>query len=226
LKSGKTSWIYLGVALVAIAAVLLVVAQSGLDEKKATLISDLDDATTALRQLDMESLKAEQRDAQALLEEARDALESEQDKYRSLTESLAASETLFEIAEECGVSIFSDGVRLDEFHSTGTGGNALEGIPCLALPVIVQVVGDVDDILDFVKRVTMEYPFATLVSVNINIPAVEEDIDAEGESEGEGEGEGAEGGEEPEEPVVETEPPKATVSLIIYTYQGETDGSQ
>lgn len=213
MKTGKTTWIYLGMALVVIAAALLAVAQSGLEAEKAALISDLDDATVALRQLDMEGLRAERQDVLASLEDALKELESEQDKYRWPVESLAACETLFDIADECGVSISSDGVRLDEFRSTGTSGSAQEGIPCLALPVTVTVTGEIDDILDFVKRATKEYPFAVLVSVNIIIPAVAEDIE----------------GEEGEEPVAETELTEATVSLVIYTYQdetqGETDGS-
>jgi Tfp pilus assembly protein PilO len=204
LKKGRTTWWYLGIAVIVAGAALLAMVQSSLQTQKDTLVTELDEATAALSELDTDSLQTELQAAETLLAKTGKDLKLSENKYNRLIESLDAVAKLFDIAAESGVTVFSDGIRLDSFRSTGTSDAVQDGISIVALPVTVSIEGETADILDFTRRVTDEYPFATLVSVNIDIPSVPEKT------------EGA-------EPEVETEPELSTaeIRLIIYTYQGE-----
>ena len=107
-------------------------------------------------------------------------------------ESIAATRTLFHVAE-------SHGVDITDISSSGSSTGDLEGIECITLPITVDVEGDTASLQGYVISLSSALETAIIDSVQISIPEPASD-------------------EEPEE---EAEKSVASINIVIYIYQDD-----
>jgi len=213
MKLSKTTLIFLGVGIFAILAIGMGMAyaqqsreQSRLDEQLS--LAQLRLSTFAPQKLspkveglegELAKLEMQLKDTKALLCQSR--------------ESIEATDTLFDIAEVYDVRIIG-------ISSPGLSDKEIEGIACPVLTVMVQLEGDVPNLIDFAVRLSEEFTTGVIQSVGIAIPEIPEEEEAEEEAEEEEESEE----EEVEEEAEEVEKPTASIVLIVHTYEDDQNG--
>ena len=192
MKLSKTALILLVVGIFVVIFAGLGVAYSQQGNEQRRLTEELDLAQLRLQKFPASQLASQREELENRLAQAESQLEKAKTDLIHLIESIEASNTLYDIAETCSVEI----TEIRSFAQTHLG---VGGIPCSALPITVQVEGEVLNLIDFIYRWTSEYPTGTVKSVEINAPEKSD--------------------EETEE---EQAKPSAIISLIIYTYEGDS----
>ena len=76
--------------------------------------------------------------------------------------SIVASDTLFNIAETCGVEV-------TEISSSGSAGGELEGIACSVLPLTARVEGDIPNLINFIIKLNGDFTTGAVKSVDISV---------------------------------------------------------
>ena len=168
-----------------------------------------------------QQLSSQQEDLENRVTQAKSQLTTAKAGLVQLIETIEVSDTLFDIAENCGVEII-------QITSSAPTDMELEGVACSALRSSVQVEGDVTSLIDFVLKWTETFRTGVVVSVRISPPGVkgaeeeqaeEEEIVEEEQAEEEGETEEEETIEV--EQAVQEEQGSASFELLIYTYRGD-----
>jgi len=149
-------------------------------------------------------LLSQREELKSRLAEAESQLAVAKDSLNRPVESIEASNALFQIAtiaEACYVNV-------TDITSPGLEVQTLEGVNLSCLPISVTIEGDLSDINEFIYKWTKEYPTGVVKSVAITVPEppVDEEI--------------AEGDQEQEE-AEEERKPSATITLFIYSYEGD-----
>ncbi|GAH72300.1 unnamed protein product, partial [marine sediment metagenome] len=86
---------------------------------------------------------------------------------------IEVTDTLFKVAESCGVEI-------TEIGSPGLNDEALEGLTCSVLMLTVKAEGSVLKLVNFILGLSDEFPTGVVEAVDINVPEVtEEEEEAE-----------------------------------------------
>jgi len=210
MKLSKTGWLFLGAGIFAILAASLGVAHSQQASERSQLTQGLSMAQLQLQKCDFEGLSSRQEELERSLARVESQLRTSKNSLSQSIESIEASDALYDIAKDCGVEI-------TEIHSSSPNNDELEGVSCAAVPLTVQVEGDLSRIVDFIHEWTRKYPTGMVRSVAITVPEVSDVGEEESEGEGEEEGE-AESEEEAEE---ESEgQASARINMLIYTYGG------
>ena len=124
-----------------------------------------------------------------------------------LVQSIEVSDSLFDIAETCGVEVTS-------VRSSLPSNEKLNGARYSALSLTVTLEGDVPNMLRFVRDWTKEYHTGVVKSVNVKATGISDEMVGEAIEE-------EEDSIEDEIPGAESEKPTADVQFIIYTYQGD-----
>jgi len=131
---------------------------------------------------------AEREELETRLSQANSRITSPQSKFRQYTESIEIDEALFQAAEDANVTITRLSSSLPEDEE-------LNGITYRIFTLSITAEGEVVALLNFSNKVSAGVSTATIESVKINVPEVEE-----GESE---------------------EKPSITLGLKIYAYESE-----
>lgn len=207
MKLSKTAWLILGIGIfvIAFASLYMVYFQQGREQERLNdslsvaqqtlpkLASEKDDWERQLTQLgsQLARLKSELARATSRLADSRTS-------FPKSVESIEYGEELFRIADGCDLVIteFTSSEPGDKKVEVEAGDIKVEDVTYFVTSFTVDVEGEVTDILDFINTIaTSEYfASATIELVNMDIP----------------------------EPVAEgEEKPSATITLVIYGYQGE-----
>ena len=214
MKLSKKGWLFLGAGIFAILAASLGMAHFQQASERSQLTQGLSMAQLQLQKYDFEGLSSRQEELERNLARVESQLRTSKNSLSQSIESIEASDTLYDIAKDCGV-------KITEIHSSSPNDDELEGVSCAAVPLTVQVEGDLSRIVDFIHEWTREYPTGLVRSVTINAPEVsdigEEESEGEGEEEGAGEGEAESGEEAGEESEGQA---SARINMLIYTYGG------
>lgn len=182
--SKATKWILL-VGIFAILLITAAVAYGRQNEQQRAL-----NANIAQAQQDFDKYTAKKKDLERRLNEADSRIGSVQDEFSEYTESIEINETLFEAADDAGVTI----TRL---RSSTPADQKLSGITYRVFTLDITAEGEVlPELLNFSNKISGRFATATIESVKIDIPKVEE------------EGEG------------EEKPTTITLRLKIYAYEG------
>lgn len=203
MKLSKTSWLILTVGIFIIAFASVGFARSQRIHEQNQLHEELSLVELRLSKFQLEELASQQEELEKQLSQTMLQLETAKATLSQPTESITASDTLFDIAKTCGVEI-------TEISSSGLTTGDLEGITCSVLSLTVRVEGNTSSLISFITTLNDTLTTGVVKSVEISIPA----IDREGEQEGEEE-------EQEEEEEKEKEKPSANIHLVIYTYQGD-----
>jgi len=200
LKISKTSWLVLTAGIFVIAAASLGWARSQQVNEQNQLGEELSLAEWRLSELQFEELSSRQEELERQLSEIISNLEAAQATLSQPTVSVTANDTLFYIAEVCGVEII-------EVNSSDPTRDEREGITYSVLPLTATVEGEAHNLINFITRLNDDFSNGVVKSVAINIP---EGTEADAETEE----------EQSEEEESEVEKPSANISLVIYTYRG------
>jgi len=190
LKLSKTSWIILTVGMCLIAFSSVGAARAQRLEEQNQLREELSVAELRLSKLSTQELADQHENLKEGLSQTTAQLEDVKAEFSQLTDSISASDRLFEIAQTCGVEI-------TEIISSALTNEQLEGINYSALPINVKAEGQVTSLISFVNELSNNLGAGSVKSAEINVPY----MDTTG-------GEG-----QPEEPTT-------NIHLVIYIYEG------
>jgi hypothetical protein len=207
LKLSKISWLILsaGVFIVVLAGLGLTRSQQ---MKEQTKVADtlelakkrLGTVQTAPLSQQLDSLKAKVEESQALLKDA-------QAKLRQTVISVDVTDEFFQIAQYCSVNVTN-------LNTTTIAQSKYEGVTFSTISLAATVTGEETNIIKFIVSLNNGYLTGNVESAQITFPGVPEESGASesgGESGGEsGEGETTTSGET-----------RATVNMLIYSYEGK-----
>jgi len=198
MKLSKTTLIFLGVGVFAILAAGLGLAYSQQSREQSRLEEQLSLAKLRLSNYSPQKLSSQLEELESELTSLEAQLKDTKAGLHQSVETIEVTDILFEIAEVCDVAILG-------VSSPGLSSKEIEGVACSVLTVTVQIEGDVSNLIDFILKLTGEFPTGVIQSADINIPEVLE--------------EGEEGAEE-----AELKKPAAALVLLIHTCEGEQSG--
>ena len=196
MKLSKTSWLILTLGIFIVAFASLGIAHYQQAHQQDQLEDQLAVAERRLNKLQLKQLYSQREEVEEQLNQTISQFEAAKAVLSQPAESINISDTLFRIAEACGVEVTA-------ISSSGPArGGDLEGVTCSVLPVTIMVEGDVPNLLSFVIKLNDDFATSVVESVGIGVQEqVEEEIGAEG----------IEG---------EAEKSSADIQLIVYSYQG------
>lgn len=158
MKLTKTSWIFLIVGVLLIAAVSLGMTRSQQSTQQELLKQQLSQAQTKLASFKNEDLTAQKDQLTAQVAQYNSQLESAKGQLNSNQDSISASGIILETASQTNVQIVS-------ISSPGEGTGDVAGTPCSILPFNIQVNGDFASVRDFVALLTQKFPTSSAQTV-------------------------------------------------------------
>jgi len=194
MKLSRTFWLILGIGISVIAVGILgwfYLDQRGEQQR-------LDD-NLAVAQRTYPTLVSQRDDLENALAQATSLLNAARSGFPDSVDSIRVDEKLFEIADDCEITKLTASEPSDE---------KVEGITYITAPFVVDVKGEVADILDFINTIATDEYFinATIELVDIVVPEPLTEKEKRGLTEDE---------------IKEAKKPSATINLVIYGYQGE-----
>lgn len=196
MKLSRTAWLILGIGVFAIAFVSLYVVylQQGREQQR------LDDSLS-LAQATLPTVVLERDDLKNALAQATSLLNAARSGFPDSVDSIRVDEKLFEIAKICDLKITS-------LTTSEPSDEEVETVTYSVAPFVVDVKGEVADILDFINTIATDEYFTntTVELVDIVVPEPLTEKEKRGLTEA---------------AIAGRETPSATIDLIIYGYQGE-----
>ena len=191
IKLSKTTWIFLAVGTFVILCASLGMVYFQLGNEQSQLNEKLTLAQLRLKKYPAHQLAPQQEELEGRLAKAGLQLKVAKNSLYQSTQSIEASDALFDLAEDYQVEV-------TEIGSPGVTTEELEGVNLSFLPLTVTVEGDVLNLIDFIYKWTHEYSTGVVQTVEITVPELVE-----------------------EEEETEEEEPSAVINLLIYTYEGD-----
>ncbi len=191
-KLSVTSLIFLVIGIAGILVLSLNVAQVSQRQEQAQLNEEIEIARMRLDKFPPQMLSSQKSEMESQIAEAELQLKIDKVGLYQLTQSIEATEVVFDLAEE-------NLVKVTEVGSTGVTPEKLEGVDLSMTSITVVVEGEVLDIVGFIYDWTHAYSTGMVQSVVITVPEVTVGEDGE-EIEG---------------------VPSATVVMRIYSYVGD-----
>jgi len=171
LKLSRTSWLILsgGIFIVTIAS--LGIAHSQQLEEQDLLSDNLSVAEMRLSKLQTRELASQREELEAQLSQAVSQLETAKDDMRQSIESIGVTDSLFEIAETCYVTVM-------DMSSSGITTEKLAGISYSVSALTVRVEGDVPNLIDFIIKMNNNFTTGVVKSADIDIPETTDEGEA------------------------------------------------
>ena len=163
MKLSKTSWLMLTLGLFIIGFASLGMVRSQQVSEQNQLTEELTLAKQRLSELQFEELSCQQEELEEQLSDIMLNLDAAKATLSQPIGSIAASNTLFDIAEVCGVEV--TGISASEQSPT-----KLTEISCSVLPLTATVEGDVPNLLLFITKVNDDFITGFVKSVEMQIP--------------------------------------------------------
>lgn len=141
-------------------------------EEQDQLREELSVAELRLSKLSTQELSDQQAKLTEELNQAIAQFEGAKAEFTQLTDSISASDRLFEIAETCGVEI-------KEITSSALTTERLEEIDYYALPISVRVEGQLVALISFINELSNNLGVGSVKSAAISAPVAGEQQQAE-----------------------------------------------
>lgn len=183
LKLTKTSWLIIIVGVFIIFLVGLGIIRSQQVQEQNALKEKLAVAQSKLQAIQLDQLAYRQEELEQQLSETISQSKAGRTILSEPIGSIIISDILFDIAE-------ANNVEITSIVSSGMAQNKLEGVPCLTLPLITEVEGEVTDLVGFVTQLNEDLATGVIQSLQMTIPTTPDRL------------------------------PSANIELIVYTYQG------
>jgi len=196
MKLSRTAWLILGIGIFAIAiGVLGWVCLQQVHERQQL------DNSLSLAQATLPKVISERADLESALAQATSLLNAARSGFPDSVDSIRVDEKLFDIAKSCGL-------KITKLTTSEPSDEEVETVTYSVASFVVDVKGEVADILDFINTIATDEYFTntTVELVNIVVPEPLTEKEKRGLTEAE---------------IADREKPSATIDLIIYGYQGE-----
>lgn len=173
MKLSRRTWIILLAGIFIIGLVSINTAYSKQDEERSQLNQELSVAQARLAQYAPEQdsaqeLASQQEELESRLVLIETQLKSVKVGLAPSIQSIEVTNTLFKVAESCGVEI-------TEIGSPGLNDEALEGLNYSMLILTVKAEGSVLKLVNFILGLSDEFPTGVVEAVEINVPEVTEE---------------------------------------------------
>ena len=167
MKLGKRSWLFIGIGLFIIVFVSLWMVYSQQNTVKKQLKEELNLAKTRLSSIQIEQLAGRQSELEQQLEKTIAESEAARETLSRPMNSIIISDILFSTAE-------ANSVNITEVSSSVASSVALEGVPCLALPITAKIEGEVNNLVAFITQLNNDLASGIVKSVNLDISQLED----------------------------------------------------
>lgn len=164
MKLSKTSWFFLGTGIFVILLLSFGAAYLQQSQQQDQLSEELSLAQLRLEKYSSrQQLSSQREELEAQLPKVQLQLKATRASLSQSVESIEASDTLFEIAEDSNVEIIM-------ISSSTLNNEKLEGGTYSVLPLSVQIEGAITDLIDFIFKWSGEHRTGVMKSVGITIP--------------------------------------------------------
>ncbi|MFC1993189.1 hypothetical protein ACFLV3_05230 [Chloroflexota bacterium] len=164
MKLSKKRSILLTVGIFAIILAILGTVRSQQVHEQKQLSDELHLVELKLREFQIEQLSHKQQELEKQLIENMSQPESVEGTLPQPPGSITANDTLFSIAEACGVEVTAIG-------SSGLARDELGGIPCYALTLTTRAEGNLSDLISFITMLNNDINNGIVRSAEIIVPA-------------------------------------------------------
>jgi hypothetical protein len=134
---------------------------------KNQLQKELNLAKSRLNSIQIEQLADEQGELERQLEKTIAQSEAARETLSRPMNSIIISDILFSTAE-------ANSVNITEISSSVASSVALEGVPCLALPLTAKIEGEVNNLVAFITQLNNDLASGIVKSVNLDISQAED----------------------------------------------------
>ncbi len=163
MKLSRTSWLILTAGVFVVAFASLGIAHAQQLQEQARLDDNLAIAQRRLTKLELRQLTLQKMETEKQLAQIRSQLETVQDKMRHPISSIQETDTIFNIAEACQVTV-------TDISSSDMSSDQLGNINCSVLTLTVRVNGEVTDLINFIIKLNNGFTTGTVKSADIDIP--------------------------------------------------------
>ena len=195
IKLSKTSWLILSAGIFVVVLAGLGVTRSQQLKEQTFLEEELTLSTMKMDTIQVSHLRPQLDELEQRIDESETQLAEVKDRLRQTVVSADVTEKYFAIAEYCDVEI-------QTMSNTVILKGALAGITCSQTTISASVIGEVDNIVDFLIAMNEGYTTGYVQSVNINVSGEMSETEETEDSE-----------EGPQS--------SANFQIIIYSYEGE-----
>jgi hypothetical protein len=161
-KLGKRSWLAVAIGVFLIASISLWIAYSQHAGERKHLQEDLASVYARLNSAQFENLADRQSELEQQLEKTIAQSEAARETLSRPMNSIIISDILFSTAE-------ANSVNITEISSSVASSVALEGVPCLALPLTAKIEGEVNNLVAFITQLNSDLASGIVKSVNLDI---------------------------------------------------------
>jgi hypothetical protein len=190
MKFSKKSITLLGVGIVMILVICLTTLYNRNSETQSELLGQLDLIQPAIAKSSSREVDQRIQDIEARQAEAESQMQTAKAQLQQPINAIVITDELLDIALITGVEIMM-------ISSPGISDKQLGGLTFTQLPIRLEVVGEVANLISFISEFTRTYPTGVIKSAQLSIPELEE----------------VPGEEETEEPEI----PSASLEIQIYS---------
>ena len=162
MKLSKKSWLFIGIGLFLIAFAGLWMVYSQQSSVRNQLKEELNSAKSRLSSIQFEPLTDKQGELEQQLVATMAQSEAARETLSQPMNSIIISAILFRTAE-------ANSVNITEISSSVASRVALEGVPCLALPITASVEGEINNLVAFITQLNNDCASGVVTSVDVDI---------------------------------------------------------
>lgn len=171
MKLSRTSWVLLigGILLIIFASLGFAGVRQLRQQEK--LSDDLSVAEQRVAKLQLEQLTNQQEQLKSQLDQANAEFKAAEARLRQPNESINVTDSIFQIAESCRVTI-------ESLSSPGMTTGSVAKINCLVMSLNITATGDVLDLISFIARLNTDFKTGVVKSAEISVPEASNEEDA------------------------------------------------
>jgi len=161
-KLSNKSWLSVAIGFFLIASISLWFAYSQHISEQKHLKEDLASVYSRLNLIQFEPLADKQGELERQLVATMAQSEAARETLSQPMNSIIISDILFRTAE-------ANSVNITEISSSVASRVALEGVPCLALPITASVEGEINNLVAFITQLNNDCASGVVTSVDVDI---------------------------------------------------------
>lgn len=170
MKFGKKSIMLLATGIVMIMVICLTTLYNNNGEQQGELLSQLDLIQPVIAKSSTREVSSRIQDIEQRQIEAESQLEEAKAQLQQPINAIIITDTLLDIAQITGVEI-------DKLNSPGIANTNIGELGFTVLPIKLEVVGEVINLIGFIAEFSKTYPTSLIKSVQMNIPTVDEETE-------------------------------------------------
>jgi hypothetical protein len=171
MKFSKKSITLLATGIVMIMVICLTTLYNNNGEQQSELLSQLDLIQPVIAKSSTREVSSRIQDIEQRQIEAESQMKAAKAQLQQPINAIVITDTLLDIAQITGVEI-------DKLNSPGIADTNIGDLGFTVLPIKLEVVGEVINLIDFISEFSKTYPTGLIKSVQMNIPTEDEETEA------------------------------------------------